>query len=257
MLTLISPAKIQNFKPQNQISDYTQPLFLKEAKSLAKQLRNYSISELSSMMKINSKLAEENAERYFQWKTPFTPENSKQAVLAYNGEVYRGLDANSLTVNDLHYLQNHLRMMSGLYGTLRPLDLIQPYRLEMMTKFVTESGEDLYSFWKSKVTKEIAKALKASDNPKVLLNLASNEYTKMIDKSKIKARIIEFDFMQYYPDNDRYKTITIYLKKARGLMVRYIAQYRISNPEDLKAFSSEGYWYSEQFSSEDKMVFIR
>ncbi len=257
MLTLISPAKIQNFKPQDKITDYTQPVFLKDAKSLAKQLRSYSISELSGLMKINSKLAEENAARYFQWRTPFTPENSKQAIFVYNGEVYRGLDASSLTNDDLLYLQNNLRMMTGLYGLLRPLDLIQPYRLEVKTKFLTESGEDLYTFWKPKVTKEIAKALKASDNPKVLLNLASNEYTKMIDKSKLKARIIEFDFQQYYPDTDRYKTITIYLKKARGLMARYIAQNRISNPEDLKAFSSEGYWYSEQLSSEDKMVFVR
>ena len=157
----------------------------------------------------------------------------------------------------IFYLQNHLRMMTGLYGVLRPLDLIQPYRLEVKTKFLTDSGEDLYTFWKRGVTKEIAKALKSSDNPEVLLNLASNEYTKMIDKTKLKARIIEFDFKQYYPDTDRYKTITIYLKKARGMMARYIAQNRISNPEDLKAFSSDGYWYSEQFSSEDRMVFVR
>ena len=257
MVILISPAKIQNFNPQDKIADYTQPVFLKEAISLVNQLRTYSISELSNLMKINSKLAEENAARYFQWKTPFTPENSKQAVFVYNGEVYRGLDTGSLENDDIFYLQNHLRMMTGLYGVLRPLDLIQPYRLEVKTKFLTDSGEDLYTFWKRGVTKEIAKALKSSDNPEVLLNLASNEYTKMIDKTKLKARIIEFDFKQYYPDTDRYKTITIYLKKARGMMARYIAQNRISNPEDLKAFSSDGYWYSEQFSSEDRMVFVR
>lgn len=230
---------------------------MKEAKSLAKQLRYYSINELAEMMKINTKLAEENAERYFHWKTPFTPENSKQAVFAYNGEVYRGLDASSLSNDEIHYLQNHLRMMTGLYGTLRPLDLIQPYRLEVKTKFVTESGEDLYSFWKPRVTKEIAKALKASDNPKVIANLASTEYTKMIDWKKLNAQVVEFDFLQYYADTDRYKPIVIYLKKARGLMARYIAQNHISNPEDLKGFSSEGYWYSEELSSEDKMVFVR
>lgn len=257
MLTLISPAKIQNFNRQNLIPDYTQPFFLKEASSLAKQLRSYSISELSGLMMINSKLAEENVTRYFRWEIPFTPENSKQAVFVYNGEVYRGLDASSLSNDDIHYLQNHLRMMSGLYGILRPMDLIQPYRLEVKTKFHTESGEDLYSFWKPKVTKEIAKALKASDNPKVLLNLASTEYTKMIDLKQLKARIIGFDFLQYYPDTDRYKPITIYLKKARGLMVRYIAKNRISNPEDLKGFSAEGYWYSEKLSDENKMVFVR
>lgn len=257
MLTLISPAKIQNFKPQNQIPDYSLPVFLKEAKSLAKQLRSYSISELSDMMNINRKLAEENVNRYFSWQTPFTPENSKQAVLAYNGEVYRGLDAATLTEEEIQYTQNHLRMMSGLYGVLRPLDLIQPYRLEVKTKFLTEKGEDLYTFWRQRVTNEISKTLKSSDNQHVIINLASTEYTKMIDKQKLKARVIEFDFQQYYPDTDKYKTIVIYLKKARGLMARHIIQNRITNPEDLKAFSSEGYWYSEQFSTADKMVFVR
>lgn len=257
MLTLISPAKIQNFNPQTYISDYTQPVFLKEAKSLIMQLRTYSAGELARLMKINSKLADENVTRYVQWNTPFTPENSKQAIFAYNGEVYRGLDAGTLTNEDIHYLQNHLRMMTGLYGVLRPLDLIQAYRLEANTKLITESGEDLFSFWKPKVTNEIKKALKAYDNPDVVINLASHEYTKMIDKKKLKARVIEFDFLQYYADTDTYKPIVIYLKKARGMMVRYITQNRISNPEDLKAFSGEGYWYSEQFSTEDKMVFVR
>ena len=257
MLALISPAKIQNFNPQSQISDFTQPVFLKEAAGIVRQLGSYSISELAEILHVNSKIAEENANRYFHWHTPFTPKNAKQAVLVYNGEVYRGLDANTLTNDEIHYLQNHLRMMTGLYGVLRPLDLIQPYRLEVKTKFITESGEDLYSFWKTRITKEIVKALKKSDNPNVLLNLASSEYTKMLDKKQLKARILEIDFLQYYPDIDTYKPITIYLKKARGLMVRFIAQNRISDPENLKAFSSEGYWYSEKFSVENKMVFVR
>lgn len=257
MLAIISPAKIQNFKPQDKLTDYTQPVFLKEAERLANRLRTYSISELANLLSINSKLAEQSANSYFHWHTPFTPKNAKQAILAYSGEVYRGLDANTLSNDDIHYLQNHLRMMTGLYGALRPLDLIQAYRLEAKAKLMTDSGEDLYTFWKPRVTKEIEKALKASDNPDVLLNLASNEYSKMIDTSKLKARVIEFDFLQYYPDTDQYKTIVVYLKKARGLMLRFIAQNRINNPEDLKAFSSEGYWYSEKFSGEDKMVFVR
>ncbi len=257
MLTLISPAKIQNFNSRHQISDYTQPVFLKEAGMLVKQLRTYSVSELSALLKISSGLAGENAEKYFQWEMPFTPENSKQAILVYNGEVYRGLDAATLSNDDINYLQNHLRMMTGLYGALRPLDLIQPYRLEVKTKFLTESGEDLYSFWKQKVTEEIASTLKGSDNPKVILNLASSEYTKMIDWKQLKASVIDFDFLQYYPDTDRFKPVTIYLKKARGMMVRYIAQNKISNPEDLKGFSAEGYWYSEKLSGDNKMVFVR
>ena len=257
MLTLISPAKIQNFNPQVLNSDYTQPVFLKEANMLAKQLSSYSISELAALLHVNSKIAEENVNRYFHWETPFKQENSKQAIYTYNGEVYRGLDAATLQRDEIQYLQNHLRIMSGLYGVLKPLDLIQPYRLDVKDRLKTENGIDLYAFWKTRVTKEISKALKISDNPKVLLNLASAEYTRMLDIKKLSARIIEFDFIQYNPDTDAFKPITIYLKKARGLMVRFVAQNRITNPEDLKAFSSDGYWYSEQFSGENKMVFIR
>ena len=257
MLTIISPAKIQNFNPQNTISDYTLPVFLKEANMLAKQLGSYSISELASLLHINSKIAEENANRYFHWKTPFTPENSKQAIFTYNGEVYRGLDAATLNNEEILYLQNHLRILSGLYGVLKPLDLIQPYRLDVKDKFTTEKGDNLYSFWKKRVTDETAKALKKSDNPNVLLNLASAEYTRMLDIKQLKVRIIDFDFLKYNPESDTFKTITIYLKRARGLMVRFVAQNRITDPEDLKAFSADGYWYSERFSTENKMVFVQ
>ena len=257
MLTIISPAKIQNFNPQNTISDYTLPVFLKEANMLAKQLGSYSISELASLLHINSKIAEENANRYFHWKTPFTPENSKQAIFTYNGEVYRGLDAATLNNEEILYLQNHLRILSGLYGALKPLDLIQPYRLDVKDRLTTEKGDNLYSFWKKRVTDETAKALKKSDNPNVLLNLASAEYTRMLDIKQLKVRIIDFDFLKYNPESDTFKTITIYLKRARGLMVRFIAQNRITDPEDLKAFSADGYWYSERFSTENKMVFVQ
>ena len=257
MLTIISPAKIQNFNPQNTISDYTLPVFLKEANMLAKQLGSYSISELASLLHINSKIAEENANRYFHWKTPFTPENSKQAIFTYNGEVYRGLDAATLNNEEILYLQNHLRILSGLYGVLKPLDLIQPYRLDVKDRLTTEKGDNLYSFWKKRVTDETAKALKKSDNPNVLLNLASAEYTRMLDIKQLKVRIIDFDFLQYNPDSDTFKPITIYLKRARGLMVRFVAQNRITDPEDLKAFSADGYWYSERFSTENKMVFVQ
>ncbi len=257
MLTIISPAKIQNFNPQNTISDYTLPVFLKEANMLAKQLGSYSISELASLLHINSKIAEENANRYFHWKTPFTPENSKQDIFTYNGEVYRGLDSATLNNEEILYLQNHLRILSGLYGALKPLDLIQPYRLDVKDKFTTEKGDNLYSFWKKRVTDETAKALKKSDNPNVLLNLASAEYTRMLDIKQLKVRIIDFDFLQYNPDSDTFKPITIYLKRARGLMVRFVAQNRITDPEDLKAFSADGYWYSERFSTENKMVFVQ
>lgn len=257
MLTIISPAKIQNFNPQNTISDYTLPVFLKEANMLAKQLGSYSISELAGLLQVNTKMAQAYANHYFNWQNTPTPENSKQSVLVYNGEVYRGLNALTLNDDEIRYLQNHLRILSGLYGALKPLDLIQPYRLDVKDRLTTEKGDNLYSFWKKRVTDETAKALKKSDNPNVLLNLASAEYTRMLDIKQLKVRIIDFDFLQYNPDSDTFKPITIYLKRARGLMVRFVAQNRITDPEDLKAFSADGYWYSERFSTENKMVFVQ
>jgi cytoplasmic iron level regulating protein YaaA (DUF328/UPF0246 family) len=255
MLIILSPAKIQNFRPQKFINDYTLPEFMKEAESIVNEIRQLSAYELSKLLCINANLAQLNADRYFNWQQPFTIENAKQAVLTFNGEVFHGLDAKSFSADDFSYLQSHLRIFSGLYGILRPLDLIQPYRLEISTKLQIETAKNLYTFWGEQITQSINKALIESGKPKVLLNLASDEYFKSINRKTIKMRIIDFVFLEC--KNEVYKPIVIYTKKARGLMARYIIENRIENIDDLKGFASDEYWYSPQLSTIDKLVFTR
>ena len=255
MLILLSPAKIQNVSPQTDISGFTQPEFIKEAESLVFLMREMSPSELVTLMDINSKIAHQNTDRYYNWNLPFSPKNSKQAVLTYNGEVFHGLDAKSLSPSDIKYLQSHLRILSGLYGVLRPLDLIQPYRLEVSSKLKTHKGTDLYAFWRESITTSINQALTKSGEPKVLLNLASGEYFKAIDVKKLDAKVIDFEFLQSV--EDKYKVVVVYTKKARGMMTRYVVENKIETIEDLKGFSSDGYWYNEEMSTERKMVFVR
>jgi len=255
MLIILSPAKIQNFEPQNFTTECTQPEFIKDAECLVKSIRQLSASELAKLLEVNTKLAHQNSDRYFNWHRPFTPANSKQAVLVFNGEVFHGLDAKSLTNDDFIYLQSHVRILSGLYGILRPLDLIQPYRLEISTKLKTAKGIDIYAFWGNKLTQSIQKALAASGKPSVILNLSSNEYFKSINRKQIKANVIDFEFLEN--KDEKYKPIVMYTKKARGLMTRYVIENRIENVEDLKGFNAEGYWFSHQLSTETKFVFVR
>jgi cytoplasmic iron level regulating protein YaaA (DUF328/UPF0246 family) len=255
MLILLSPAKIQNFAPQQLTNTFTQPTFLKEAEKLVHEIRQLSAYELSKLLSINANLGQLNADRYFNWKKPFTPNNAKQAVLAFNGEVFHGLDAKSFSNDDFDYAQSHLCILSGLYGALRPLDLIQPYRLEISTKLQVDTAKDMYTFWGDKLTTWLNKAVNASGKPKTVLNLASGEYFKAINRSTLKAEVIDFEFLEN--KDDVYKPIVMYTKKARGLMARYVIDNRIEDTEDLRGFSSEGYWYSEKLSGENKMVFTR
>lgn len=258
MLIIISPAKNQNFADKSLIQNYTLPQHLDKSEILIEQLRNYSAQELTALLGINPKLATLNEQRNFEWHLPFNPENGKQAILAYDGEVYRGLNAKSLSPNDLNYAQEHLRIVSGLYGALRPLDIIQPYRLEIKTPLPNIRGENLYQFWRDTITQEINQTLKASGEPDILLNLSSAEYFKSINRQKLNTkRVIEFKFMQYYPDTEKTKTIVVYLKKARGMMARYIIQNRINTIDGIKAFAMDGYWFDETLSSEKCFVFVR
>ncbi len=176
-------------------------------------------------------------------------------MLVFDGEVYRGLDAKSFSNADFEYAQNHLRLLSGLYGVLRPLDLIQPYRLEVSSKLINPRGNNLYDFWQKKVTKSVLSSLSISGKPEILLNLASSEYFKSLDLKNKKVKVIDVEFYEY--KNDTFKQIVIYTKKARGMMARYVIQNQIENEEDLKGFSAEGYWYSPQMSKGNKLVFIR
>ncbi|HOJ66480.1 MAG TPA: peroxide stress protein YaaA [Paludibacteraceae bacterium] len=255
MLMLLSPAKIQNTKLPKNSYPATIPQFLDDAEYLVEKVRELSLRELAQLLGVNSQLAELNRDRFYSWHRPFTVDNARQAVLVYNGEVFRGLNAASMTENELTYLQQHLRILSGLYGVLRPLDLIQPYRLEISSRLPTFAGNDLYDFWGKKITDAVSQAFQFSGQPEILLNLCSSEYIKAIDRDFFDGKIVDIEFLEN--DHGNFRPIVVYLKKARGLMVRYVAQYRIENVEDLKGFDVEGYWYHPELSNDNKMVFVR
>jgi cytoplasmic iron level regulating protein YaaA (DUF328/UPF0246 family) len=254
MLIVISPAKTLDYETPPVTQTQTKPALLKQSQRLIKILRNYSALDLAELMHLSMKLAELNFERYHAWKTPFTLKNAKQAALAMKGDVYTGLDAESLSEGDLDFAQEHLRILSGLYGVLRPLDLMQPYRLEMGTKLPNEQGKDLYAFWGDTITQTLKQAM-AKQGDDLLINLASNEYFKSVKPKLLEARIITPQFKEY--KNGAYKMIGIYAKKARGLMSRYIIQHRLEDPEQMKAFDVEGYNYNEALSKPNEWVFTR
>jgi len=254
MLILISPAKSLDFETENSNKTFSESSFLKESQSLIKQVRKFSTDEIADFMSISPKLAQLNYERFVNWHLPFDLDNAKQAILAFKGDVYTGLDAGSLSETELQTAQKDLRILSGLYGVLRPLDLIQAYRLEMGKKLKTTKGNNLYEFWGDKITTEINKTLK-ENNDKHLINLASNEYFKSVNKKKIKAEIITPVFKDF--KNGQYKVISFFAKKARGLMTRFIIQNNITDPEYLKAFNSDGYTFNPHLSTDTELVFTR
>ena len=250
---IISPAKKLDYETVNNKLESSQPTLLNDSRSLIANLKKLSPQEVSSLMGLSDKLGALNFERFQEWKTPFTISNSKHAVMAFKGDVYQGLDAASLSEDDLSWAQENLRILSGLYGVLKPLDLMQAYRLEMGTKLKTEIGKDLYEFWGSAITDELNKNFPSANG--TLLNLASNEYFKSIDQSKINARIITPTFMDL--KNDKYKIISFFAKKARGLMTRFVVKNRITNADQIKEFSEAGYKFNEAMSAENKPVFCR
>jgi len=254
MLIVLSPAKTLDFETPPVIKQHTKPLMLKRSQALIHILRRYSVGDLAKLMKLSSKLATLNFERYDAWKPPFTSRNAKQAVLAMKGDVYTGLDAETLSEAEFDYAQQHLRILSGLYGVLKPLDLIQPYRLEMGTRLPNEQGKDLYAFWGDEISQAINRAIKDQDD-EILINLASNEYFKSIKAKQIKGRIITPQFKE--KKQDGYRMIGTFAKRARGLMSRYIIEQRLENPEDIKGFEKGGYRFSKQLSKDDQWVFIR
>jgi cytoplasmic iron level regulating protein YaaA (DUF328/UPF0246 family) len=254
MLIVISPAKTLDYETPPVTQVHTKPDFLKQSKLLINNLRNYSALDLAELMQLSMKLAELNFARYHDWKTPFTPNNAKQAVLAMKGDVYTGLDAETLCEEDLVFAQEHLRILSGLYGVLRPLDLMQPYRLEMGTRLPNDKGKDLYAFWGDSITQALNKTL-VKQGDKVLINLASNEYFKSVKPKLVKGRIITPQFKEQ--KNGGYKMIGFYAKKARGLMSRYIIENRLTDPEAIKDFDVEDYAYNAALSTGDKWVFSR
>ncbi|QIW15414.1 hypothetical protein A4G20_03245 [Pasteurellaceae bacterium RH1A] len=254
MLALISPAKTLDFDQDFPQFAKTQPELTAYSQELIEICQTLSPADLASLMKISDKLASLNAARFGQWTREHTEANAKQALFAFKGDVYTGLDAESLTAEQVEFAQNHLGILSGLYGLLRPLDLMQPYRLEMGTKLANPRGKNLYEFWGKVITDQIQKTLdKQGDN--ILINLASDEYFDAVKPSHLQARIIKPVFLD--EKNGKFKIISFYAKKARGLMVRFFLQNQLTEPEALKDFNLGGYWFDEASSSENEWVFKR
>lgn len=253
MLMVISPAKTLDYDSPLATETWSQPEFLDDACELVDQLKPIEPHQISQLMKVSAKLGELNAERFQHWRAPFTPDNARQAVLAFKGDVYTGLAAETFSEADFTFAQQHLRILSGLYGLLRPLDLMQAYRLEMGTRFENKRGKNLYAFWGSQITDKINRQLAADDG--VLVNLASNEYFKSVKKEQLQGRLITPQFKDW--KSGQYKIISFYAKKARGLMCRYAIQNQIAQADDLKAFDSNGYSFSEEHSDADNWVFLR
>ncbi len=253
MLILISPAKKLQI-PETKRSDLTTVEFPDESKLLISELRKLKPEKLSSLMNISPKLAELNFERYLKWDFPFNNDEAHAALFMFNGDVYRGMQTDDFSEDDIVFAQNHLRILSGLYGLIKPLDKIMPYRLEMGTKLQTSKGKTLYDFWNDKITERINNHLnKQNDN--LLINLASNEYFKAVKQDKIKGKIITPIFKE--SKGDDFKVVAIHAKRARGLMCRYIIKNKLKKPEDLLGFNYEKYAYNHKLSSESNYVFTR
>ena len=252
MKVLLSPAKSLDFKTQLPTEKNSFLCFEKEAEYLNSILKRKSPKDLSDLMGISSKIADLNYERNHDWSLPFTKKNSRQAVYAFSGDVYRGLDAYSIDNSKIDFMQSSVRIISGLYGLVKPLDLIQPYRLEMGTKISFDNNNNLYEYWREKITNQLKSEL--SENETVL-NLASNEYFKAIDTKVIKSNVYSANFKQLKDGN--YKTIAIFSKKARGMMTRYIVDNNISDINSLKSFNIDGYVYHKDLSSEKELIFSR
>ncbi len=252
MLLLISPAKSFDFESLAHTESSSTPDFVEESTRLIKKMGTFSRKKLGALMSISPELAELNVSRYQKWTPQPRREDAKQAMLAFNGEVYRGLNAKEMSEEDLQFAQSHLRILSGLYGVLRPLDLMQPYRLEMGTRLKYYSYNNLYQFWGDKITKRINEDLNGSN---CVVNLASNEYYKSVKEAKLKAKVITPIFKDF--SNGTYKVLMTYTKNARGVMTNYIIKNRITDPELIKSFGGNGYTYDSAQSDESNWVFVR
>lgn len=254
MISVVSPAKSLNFDNPCIDKVYSECCFLNDSQLLINDLKKLSPQQISGLMKVSDKLGQLNADRYKKWSRPFNSENAKQAAFAFQGDVYQGLDIDSFSEDDLIYAQGHFRILSGLYGLLKPLDLIQAYRLEMGTSFKNKRGKNLYEFWGNRLTEKLNKEIEENES-QYLLNLASNEYYKAIKPKQLNASVITPIFKDW--KNGQYKIISFFAKKARGMMAAYQLKNRINNPEDLKGFDTGGYLYNADMSHDNQLVFTR
>ncbi len=254
MITLLSPSKKLNFNEQDIVHSHTQCDFIQSAELLANEAKNLTENDLKDLMSISDKLAKLNRDRFDRWSLPFSASNAKQAILAFDGGVYSGLQAEDFKQKDFDFAQNHLRILSGLYGILKPLDLIQPYRLEMGISFKNNKGKNLYEFWKEDLTQNLNNTLKEHKNP-TIINCASVEYFSAIDLSKLNGKILSIVFKEYR--NDELKFISFNAKKARGLMTQYIMKNKIDSNNDIKDFSYDNYNFDLKLSDDSTFVFTR
>lgn len=254
MLLVISPAKTLDFETPAPAVEATQPELLDQAAALIEELRQLSPADVSGLMGISDKLGLLNFDRFQAWRRPFTVDNAKPAVLAFKGDVYTGLEAETFNRRDLAFAQKHLRILSGLYGLLRPLDLIQPYRLEMGTRFANRGGANLYAFWGDRIARALDEQLPRRGE-RVLVNLASNEYFRAVQLEALDAQVITPVFKDW--KNGQYKVISFYAKKARGMMSAYVIKNRLKRVEDIKGFDGGGYRYQPEQSNATEWVFTR
>ncbi|MEW6695283.1 Peroxide stress protein YaaA [Tepidimonas thermarum] len=253
MLFILSPAKALDYETPPTTTVATQPLFVEQAAELIAILRQKSPQEVAELMDLSDALAQLNVARYQAWQPTFGPDNSKQAILAFNGDVYEGLDARSLSADDLAWLQQHVCILSGLYGVLRPLDWMQPYRLEMGTRLATPRGRNLYQFWGTRIAEYLSQ--RAQEDDGIVVNLASEEYFKAVDAKALRARVVTCVFEERRGSG--YQVISFLAKRARGLMTRWAALNRARSVEALQGFDSEGYAYAPEVSSPQRLVFRR
>jgi len=254
LIIVLSPAKRLDYETPACTDEFTEPRLLDQSAQLVARLRELSPAAIASLMSLSDPLAALNHARYADWQPPFTPENSKQAVLAFAGDVYEGLEAATLPAKGMDWLQAHVRILSGLYGLLRPLDLMQAYRLEMGTKLSTDRGRDLYAFWGDRIADLLAADLEAR-RAKTLVNLASEEYFKSVRTERLGVPVVQPVFEEW--KGGRYKVVSFFAKRARGLMARYAAELRLSEAEALQAFDVDGYAFAEDVSDERRWVFRR
>jgi cytoplasmic iron level regulating protein YaaA (DUF328/UPF0246 family) len=254
MLVIISPAKTIDFDTPIPVTGYSEADFLNESKQIAQELKKLKVDELASLMAISPKIAWLTLERYAQWQLPFPSGAARQAAFAFKGEVYHGLDIHSLSQNQVEWAQNHLRILSGLYGVLRPLDMILPYRLEMGSKFSFRQYKDLYDFWGQKLSKSLEYTAR-QNNHKVLVNLASQEYFKSVSNSALKLPVLTPVFKE--SKGEHFQIVSIFAKKARGLMARFIIENQLNTIDELKLFDKEGYYFNHSLSTKNELIFTR
>ena len=254
MLITLSPSKGQDFESPSPSKTHSKPGSLKDSELLIGELRKIKRQDIQELMSVSENIAKLTADRYKAFKTPFTPKNAKQAIFAFKGDVYSGIDIEQYGEADLKYAQNHLRILSGLYGCLRPLDLIQPYRLEMKTKLKNARGDNLYQFWGDRITDDLNQELEKQKQP-VLVNLASNEYFKSVKPKKLRGRLLNINFKE--TKDGKTRVVAIFAKRARGMMADYILRNRIEKPEDIKKFKEGGYRFSKELSDDRQWTFER